>query len=235
MDGQYICFGHLSGTFSGRICLGTLWKVKSFRLVSKGNYFVWLKECKALYYYSDLMLSQSFQPMATKLSVQTALPNILRRGHVAIMIQGPHDDVNKCKDFPRHWPFVRGIHRSCIFSGRIMVYENGNKIFAILASVGIKVGLLPVDEDVTLAKIFFDVYPNVQNSALLLIIAVQSPNIGRIRLTIFCSQMPRRYHSNIWCHLSFVAIVGIRLIATSDRLRQNLFNINRYRYHIRFT
>ena len=25
-----------------------------------------------------------------------------------------HDDVIKSKDFPRHWPFVRGIHRSTV-------------------------------------------------------------------------------------------------------------------------
>ena len=27
-----------------------------------------------------------------------------------------HDDVNKWKDFPRYWPFVRGIHRSTVNS-----------------------------------------------------------------------------------------------------------------------
>ena len=29
-----------------------------------------------------------------------------------------HDDVIKWKDFPRHWPFVRGIHRSPVNSTR---------------------------------------------------------------------------------------------------------------------
>ena len=28
----------------------------------------------------------------------------------------PHDDVIKCKHFPRYWPFVRGIHRSPVNS-----------------------------------------------------------------------------------------------------------------------
>ena len=28
----------------------------------------------------------------------------------------PHDDVIKCKHFPRNWPFVRGIHRSPVNS-----------------------------------------------------------------------------------------------------------------------
>ena len=27
-----------------------------------------------------------------------------------------HDDIIKCKHFPRHWPFVRGIHRSPVNS-----------------------------------------------------------------------------------------------------------------------
>ena len=27
-----------------------------------------------------------------------------------------HDDAIKCKHFPRHWPFVRGIHRSSVNS-----------------------------------------------------------------------------------------------------------------------
>ena len=27
-----------------------------------------------------------------------------------------HDDVTKCKHFPRYWPFVRGIHRSPVDS-----------------------------------------------------------------------------------------------------------------------
>ena len=29
-----------------------------------------------------------------------------------------HDDVIKCKHFPRYWPFVRGIHRSSIQKGQ---------------------------------------------------------------------------------------------------------------------
>ena len=29
---------------------------------------------------------------------------------------GPHDDVTKCKHFPRYWPFVWGIHRSQVNS-----------------------------------------------------------------------------------------------------------------------
>ena len=36
--------------------------------------------------------------------------------HEAIVILWWHDDVIKWKPFPRHWPFVRGIHRSPVNS-----------------------------------------------------------------------------------------------------------------------
>ena len=31
---------------------------------------------------------------------------------ILVVIQAYHDDVIKWKHFPRHWPFVGGIHRS---------------------------------------------------------------------------------------------------------------------------
>ena len=34
----------------------------------------------------------------------------------AMSCQKNHDDVIKCKHFPRYWPFVRGIHRSPVNS-----------------------------------------------------------------------------------------------------------------------
>ena len=33
-----------------------------------------------------------------------------------LIARPPHDDVIKCKHFPRYWPFVRGIHRSPVNS-----------------------------------------------------------------------------------------------------------------------
>ena len=34
----------------------------------------------------------------------------------AFVIDSLHDDVIKCKHFPRYWPFMRGIHRSPVNS-----------------------------------------------------------------------------------------------------------------------
>ena len=50
-------------------------------------------------------------PLNWHFSNEKAVPTIsLRKWSTKIMIR--HDDVIKWKHFPRHWPFVRGIHRS---------------------------------------------------------------------------------------------------------------------------
>ena len=60
-----------------------------------------------------LKLSQwqlTMPPVTTKLSNwQYVVFSIFTQNHL-------HDDVIKWKDFPRYWPFVRGIHRSPVNS-----------------------------------------------------------------------------------------------------------------------
>ena len=41
---------------------------------------------------------------------------LYRRREYLKLLSSVHDDVIKWKDFPRYWPFVRGIHRSLVNS-----------------------------------------------------------------------------------------------------------------------
>ena len=60
----------------------------------------------ALSYYSDMTLSQEFQPMAAQLSMKAALPlaKFLRQRHVAVVRQGPASYTGRSKQVTlTHW------------------------------------------------------------------------------------------------------------------------------------
>ena len=46
----------------------------------------------------------------------TTVSRSSNKTQLSFEVSGTHDDVMKWKHFPRHWPFVRGIHRSPVNS-----------------------------------------------------------------------------------------------------------------------
>ena len=66
------------------------------------------------YQQNEKAASELLVPSPLKSTVR----DTLRRngGEMLGVLKRVHDDVTKWKHFPRHWPFVRGIHRSPVNS-----------------------------------------------------------------------------------------------------------------------
>ena len=86
----------------------------------------------ALYYCSELILSQSFQPMAAQLSMKDALPlaKVLRQRHVVVVIQSPDNNIPQTTShsFSNKFHFESNILK-CIPIG---LYNKSMKTFVVV-------------------------------------------------------------------------------------------------------
>ena len=71
--------------------------------------------CTTRLHYSELALPQLILNSRQSRTVQV-LWYFTDNGTYVLGVWYTHDDVIKWKHFPRHWPFVRGIHRSPVNS-----------------------------------------------------------------------------------------------------------------------